>query len=56
MPSDKRIAGYLSEEDYGLFKTALKKYDVGESGLIQEIVHAWLFANKLQLNQKNKKV
>lgn len=51
MASEKRIAGYLSDDDYRLFHIALKKYDTKESKLIQEIVHAWLFSNKLQLEK-----
>jgi len=53
MPSEKRITGYLSDEDYPIFKIACKKYKMGESKMVKEIVHAWLFANKLQL--KNEK-
>ncbi len=55
MTSEKRIVGYLSDKDYDLFQIALEKYDIKQSKLIQEVVHAWLFTNKLQLNQKNKK-
>ena len=55
MTSGKRVVGYLSDGDYDLFQIALKKYDIEQSKLIQEIIHAWLFANKLQLNSKNKK-
>jgi len=55
MPSEKKVFGILSEEDYDLFSVALKKYNLGQSKLVREIVHSWLFANKLQLNQKKKK-
>lgn len=38
----------LSDEDAELFESARKKYDMKESSLLKEIIHAWLFANKLQ--------
>lgn len=51
MPSEKKVFGVLLNGDYDLFKIALKKYDTGESELVREIIHAWLFANKLQLKK-----
>ena len=42
----------LTEDDSNLFEIAVKKYGVGESKLLKEIVHAWLFANKLKLEEK----
>ncbi len=55
MPSEKRIVGYLEDIDWELWNQAIKKYNMGESKLIQEIIHAWLFANKLQLMSKDGK-
>lgn len=49
MTSKNRIVGYLEEEDHKLFKVAEEKYKIKESELFREIVHAWLFSNKLQL-------
>jgi hypothetical protein len=51
MPSKNRIVGYLMDEDYELFKIAEEKYEMTESGLVKEIIHAWLFSNKLQLKK-----
>jgi len=42
----------LSEEDAELFEKAVKKYGIDKSKLLNEIVHAWLFANKLKLEEK----
>jgi hypothetical protein len=52
MTSTKRITTYLTNEDFELFKIALKKYDLKDSGLLREIVHTWLFNNKLNLRKK----
>jgi len=52
MPSNKRIVGYLSDEDYELFKKAKKEYDKDESELIREVIHQWLFSIKLNLQHK----
>jgi len=51
MTSENRIVGYLVKEDYELFKTAKKRYDMKESQLVKEIMHTWLFSNKLQLKK-----
>ncbi|MFH1452179.1 MAG: hypothetical protein ABIF88_03330 [archaeon] len=53
MPSEKRIVAYLEDGDWELWNKATKKYDMDKSKLLKEIVHAWLFANKLQLLSKN---
>lgn len=42
----------LKEEDSKLFERAVKKYSMKKSALLNEIVHAWLFANKLKLDEK----
>lgn len=43
----------LSDEDSELFEIAKEKYKMGNSELLNEIIHSWLFSNKLQLqNQK----
>ncbi|HJX50034.1 MAG TPA: hypothetical protein VJ438_01090 [Candidatus Nanoarchaeia archaeon] len=49
MSSTKRIVAYLEDEDWKLWEQAVKKYDMDKSKLIKEIIHAWLFSNKLQL-------
>ena len=52
MPSNNGVTAYLEEEDKGLFEKAVKKYGIGDSKLLKEIIHAWLFANKLKLDEK----
>lgn len=52
MPSEKRIVAYLEDEDWELWKKAVEKYEMDKSKLLREIIHAWLFANKLQLQNK----
>ncbi|MBU0907824.1 MAG: hypothetical protein KKD18_03430 [Nanoarchaeota archaeon] len=52
MPSEQRIVAYLDNDDWELWEKALEKYNLGESKLLKEIVHAWLFSNKLQLLDK----
>lgn len=42
----------LNEDDAKLFEKAVDKYGLKESTLLNEIVHAWLFANKLKLEEK----
>jgi len=54
MPSKYGVTCYLSEEDHKLFVLATKKYKQGISKLAKEIIHAWLFSNKLQLEVKKK--
>jgi hypothetical protein len=51
--SDKRIVAYLENDDWELWERAVKEYGMDKSKLLREIVHAWLFANKLQLKTKN---
>ena len=51
MPSDRGITAYLEEEDFELFQMAVKKYGMDKSKLIKEIIHGWLFSNKLQLKK-----
>lgn len=53
MPSKKRIVAFLEDDDWKLWQTAVTQYDMNKSKLLKEIVHAWLFANKLQLQDKN---
>jgi len=43
----------LSDEDAELLKKALKKYKMKESPFLKRIISDWLFANKLQLQNKN---
>lgn len=42
----------LNDEDAKLFRKAYKKYKLDRSTLLNEIIHAWLFANKLKLQEK----
>ena len=53
MPAKNGVMVYLKEEDKKLFEKAVKKYGVGQSELLKEIIHSWLFANKLQIQDKN---
>ena len=53
MPSDKGVTAYLEEQDKELFEIAVRKYKMEKSKLLKEIIHSWLFANKLQLQDKN---
>ena len=53
MPSEQGVTAYLDEEDKKLFEKAVKKYGIGQSKLLKEIIHSWLFANKLQIQNKN---
>jgi len=52
MSSEKHVAGYLRDEDWKLWKIAVRKYKIGQSKLLKEIVHSWLFSNKLSLEEK----
>lgn len=52
MPSDNGVTAYLDKKDKELFEKAVKKYGIGNSELLKEIIHAWLFANKLQILKK----
>jgi hypothetical protein len=52
MPSEQGVTAYLDEGDKELFEIAVKKYKLGQSKLLKEIIHSWLFANKLQLKNK----
>lgn len=52
MPSNNGVMVYLGEKDKKLFEKAVKKYKIGQSKLLKEIIHAWLFANKLQIQIK----
>lgn len=52
MPSNKRIVAYLEDEDWGLWKKAVKKHKIGDSKLIKKIISNWLFQNKLQLENE----
>ena len=45
----RKITTYLSPEDFELFKSAIKKYGTKQADLARDILHAWLFNNKLQL-------
>jgi len=47
----KRWIEIMKRTENELFRIALKKYDAKQSELINEIVHAWLFSNKLQLKK-----
>lgn len=42
----------LSDDDAELFKKAKQKYNMDKSALLKEIIHSWLFSNKLQLEDK----
>ncbi|MBS3077843.1 hypothetical protein J4233_06295 [Candidatus Pacearchaeota archaeon] len=55
MPSDRQIKFTLKQEDFDLFNKALEKYVMNKSKLLQEIVHAWLFSNKLKLIENGNK-
>lgn len=52
MPSKNGVMVYLKEEDKKLFDEAVRKYQLGQSELLKEIIHSWLFSNKLQIKQK----
>lgn len=52
MSSVNRITSYLNAEDWKLLQKAIEKYNMKESPLLKEIVHSWLFSNKLQLEGK----
>lgn len=52
MPSKNGVMVYLKDEDKKLFEKAVKKYELGQSELLKEIIHSWLFSNKLQIEQK----
>jgi len=52
MPSTNGITAYLEKEDKILFDKAVKLYGIGHSKLAKEIIHSWLFDNKLQLKIK----
>jgi hypothetical protein len=45
----RKITTYLSPEDFELFKSAIEKYDTKQADLSRDIIHTWLFNNKLQL-------
>ena len=49
MPSENRVTTFLTDEDKKLFDRAKKLYGIGQSELAKEIIHSWLFANKLHL-------
>ena len=52
MPSKNGVTAYLEKEDKELFDNAVNLYGGGHSKLAKEIIHSWLFSNKLQLNKK----
>ena len=52
MPSKSGVTAYLGKEDKELFEIAEKKYKMGKSELAKEIIHQWLFNNKLKLVEK----
>lgn len=52
MSSKNGITAYLNNEDKELFDRAVKLYFIGQSELAKEIIHSWLFNNKLQLIKK----
>ena len=49
MPSNNGVTAYLEKDDKALFEEAVKKYMIGTSELAREIIHSWLFSNKLQI-------
>ena len=53
MPSKRRIVAYLESDDWDLWQKALEQYAMDQSKLLKEIIHAWLFNNKLQLKDNN---
>ena len=42
----------LNDEDSALLEVACNKYNMKNSKLLNEIIHAWLFSNKLQLQKQ----
>jgi hypothetical protein len=52
MPSKNGVMVYLKKEDKILFEKAVRKYKMNQSELLKEIIHAWLFSNKLKLEEK----
>ncbi len=55
MPSKNGISVYLTKEDKILFEKAVKAHNIKKSKLLKEIIHAWLFSNKIQIEAKYKK-
>lgn len=49
LSSKRRVTAFLNEEDFKLFSDAVDAYGGTDSALAREILHAWLFANKLQV-------
>lgn len=49
MSSNNRVTTFLSKEDTKLFNLAVKKYGLKDAELAREILHSWLFNNKLHL-------
>ena len=52
MLEDSLTSTYLCPEDKRLLQKAEKLYELKESELVREIVHSWLFNNKLLLEEK----
>lgn len=52
MSSKRQIKTVLLEEDYYLFRNAITRYKATESELLREIIHSWIFSNKLNLKNK----
>jgi len=52
MPSKTQVKTVLFGDDYPLFIKAVEKYGTTEPELLREIIHAWLFSNKLSLLEK----
>ncbi len=46
------ISTYLNDEDYRLFKIAMKKYGMKQAEFCRQIIQNWLFNNKLLLKEK----
>ena len=52
MPSERQIYTYLKGDDWELWLKALAKTDMKKTDLLREIVHCWLFSNRIQLEGK----
>lgn len=52
MPSKNGVTAYLEKEDKELFDIAVQLYGIGSSHLAKEIIHSWIFNNRLQLEKR----
>jgi len=48
---DRKVTTYLSPEDFRLFEVATKRYAMKPAKLVRDVLHSWLFDNKLKLQE-----